>query len=562
MSLQQNPPTSAERPRLPQGSFLLDLPEELKLFIVELINADQDTSLENLGSLTLTCPDMKRIARRHFFHAKNFKVFRKAVEKANVAMMNLCEEYDAAPVDLTWCVAPSMKEYRPVDALLLNLDERPDNSRSEEFQDEIRDKVFEALKWLLERGADAEANWVSESFQDQLPPGQQNIGFGHMPTRLLKQLQVNIGKRGVDVYLDMIELLSSHGFPNPTRADALRGLIATDNDPYHHPTLTWMTKDQYPFCDRTMTENYFTSSPFSLALKSHIPLRLLELMLKEYASRGVRLRDWYDQCPEGLEITGRGQQRDGCFWTQNGLIEELLEKLHASLHSPFLTHWKESYHGEVADIFREKLNIMIKYDMIDEEEEALLKSILAALDTIMAEISAAGGVRAIHFKTSWLTLCEAVRPFCSDDYDLKWVYVMNRLPKRHNRVHKFIIREMWDPWREWFVRSDAWRRLKLTKEALGEDAFSSRTQACWECHYDYKGEFVWRFFSGENMPEWYQVDFYEWRQLLLNSFTLRRLPGDLKADLDEWLYLKRGSSDDITLHLDWWKQITPTDGGS
>ncbi|KAH7270744.1 uncharacterized protein BKA55DRAFT_552573 [Fusarium redolens] len=125
--------------------------------------------------------------------------------------MSRCEEYDAAPVHLTWCVEPSMKEYRPVDALLLNLDERPDNSRSEQLQDEIRGKVFESLKWLLKRGADAEANWVSESFEDELPPGRQNIGFDHMPTRLLKQLQVNIGKRGVDVYLDMIELWhSSH----------------------------------------------------------------------------------------------------------------------------------------------------------------------------------------------------------------------------------------------------------------------------------------------------------------------------------------------------------------
>jgi hypothetical protein len=452
-----------------------------------------------------------------------------------------------------------------VDALLLNLDERPDNSRSEQLQDEIRGKVFESLKWLLKRGADAEANWVSESFEDELPPGRQNIGFDHMPTRLLKQLQVNIGKRGVDVYLDMIELLSSHEFPNPTRDGALGGLIAMDSPPYHHSALTWMSKAQYPFCDRTMKEKYFVCSPLDLAFKSHIPPRLLELMLKEYASRGIRLRDSYNQCPEGLEKTARGQGRNDCSWDHKGLINGLVGDLHAALHSPSLTHWKESQHGEVAGDFRQKLNIMIKYEMIDEEEEAVLRSILAALDTITAEISAAGGVCAAHFKSSWIKLCEAIRPFCSDDYDLMYDASVRFRPAVPRRVHKFIIGTWWNPWYEYFVRSDAWRRLKLTKEALGDDEFSSRAQRCWECHYDYEWEFVNRYFTLQNMPEWYEVDYDEWRQLLLESFRLDRVifhldwvPKDLKAEMNEWCEAIGGSSYGESLRLEWWKQLTPT----
>ncbi|KAF5629772.1 hypothetical protein F25303_10123 [Fusarium sp. NRRL 25303] len=510
MASQQDPAPSASHSHQPQHSVLRDLPEEIQVLIVENIGADEDTSVETLGSLTQTCTDLHRIARRDFFHAGNFKMFRKAVESADVSLMSRCEEYDAAPVHLMWCVAPSMKEYRPIDALLLDLDERLDNGRSEQFQDEIRGKVFESLRWLLERGADAEATWVSESLEDELPPGRENIGFEHMPTRLLKQLQVNIGKRGVDVYLDMIELLSSHGFPNPTRADALLGLVAMNSEPYHHSAMTWMTKPHYPFCDKSMRAKYFTCSPLDLPFKSHIPPRLLELMLKEYASRGIKLRDSYDQCPEGLEKAARGHLRNDCYWDHHGLVNWLVADLHIALHSPSLTHWKESWHGEVADDFRQKVSIMVKYQMIDEEEEALLRSILAALDSITAEISAAGGVHAEHFKTSWIKLCEAVRPFCSNEYDLFYDASVAR-PPGPRRVHKFIIEDWWNPWMEYFVQSDAWRRLKLTKEALGEDEFSSRTQRCWESHYDFEAEFLRGCFTYMDMPEWYEGDYEEWR---------------------------------------------------
>ncbi|PNP77807.1 hypothetical protein FNYG_08888 [Fusarium nygamai] len=566
MSSQQDPASSASGSHQPQRSILRNLPEEVQVLIVENISADEDASVETLGSLTQTCIDLYRIARRDFFHANNFKVFRKAVESADVSLMSRCEEYDAAPVHLTWCVEPSMKEYRPIDALLLNLDERLDNGRSEQFQDEIRGKVFESLKWLLERGADAEATWVSESLEDELPPGRENIGFGHMPTRLLKQLKVNIGKCGIDVYIDMIELLSSHGFPNPTRADALAGSIAMDSKPYHHSAMTWMTKPHYPFCDRTMRAKYFVCSPLDLPLRPYIPPRLLELMLKEYASRGIKLRDSYNRCPDGLEKTARGNLRNDCYWDHHGLVNCLVGDLHVALHSPSLTHWKESWHGEVADDFRQKVNIMVKYQMIDEEEEALMRSLLRALDSITAEITGAGGLRAEHFKTSWIKLCDAVRPFLSDEYDLFYDASVSR-PPGPRRVHKFIIGDWWNPWEEYFVQSDAWKRLKLTKEALGDEEFSSRTQQCWESHYDFEREFLNGFFTYLDMPEWYEVDYEEWRQLFLKTFSLDRIlsgdhfwiPKHLKTDLEKWCEANGGTSDDKSLGFKWWKQRIPTD---
>ncbi|KAF5252452.1 hypothetical protein FANTH_2588 [Fusarium anthophilum] len=162
-------------------------------------------------------------------------------------------------------------------------------------------------------------------------------------------------------------------------------------------------------------------------------------------------------------------------------------------------------------------------------------------------------------------LCDAVRPFLSDEYDLFYDAAVTR-PPGPRRVHKFIIGDWWNPWEEYFVQSDAWRRLKLTKEALGEEEFSKQTQRCWEGHYDFEGEFLDGYFTYDDMPEWDEVDYEEWRRCFLKTFTLDRiLAGNhfwiskhLKTELEKWCEANGGSTDDVSLGFKWWKQRIPT----
>ncbi|KAK2699326.1 hypothetical protein QWA68_002107 [Fusarium oxysporum] len=560
MSSQQNSPTSASGSGsgpIPRNT-LLGLPEELQALIVDIIDKGGDTNVDTLCRLTLTCTHMHRIARSYVFCAKDFRVFRRAVESAYVPMMRLCEQHGAAPVEITWPVRPSWREYRPIDALLLNLDERPDSRRSEHLQNRIRVSVYEALKWLLEKGADAEANLVSESFNG-FRYERLDMGLGHMPTRLLKQLQINIGRPGVEMYLNMIELLSSHGFPNPTRSNALDSVLATDVVPFYHAASDWADTHPYPFVDGAITETYFTESPIDLALKSHIPPRLLELILKEYASRGVSLLTLYDECPEGLKKTCKGKRpgRDD-DWVGVSSIGTLIGTLHADLHSTSATRWKASYHGEVADIFRQKLDIMVEYEMVDVVEEALLKSILGALYIITAQISATRRGRLAQFKRSWVTLCEAVRPYCTNEYDL--LYDINGTIIRNGpgRVHEFAIDTKWNPWYMWFVWSDACRRLKLTKQKISETDFSENRRFFWQKCHGYEIEFILGYFDRDKVQPWYDIDVDEWCRQMLEAFTEDGVRTDLQDDVRSWCESMQEEYDEESIYLEWWKQLTRT----
>ncbi|CZR35587.1 uncharacterized protein FPRO_00290 [Fusarium proliferatum ET1] len=514
MSSQQNspPPASGSSSELIPRNTLLGLPEELQDLIARSISEDRDVSVDALCKLTLVCEQMHRIARPYVLRATKYMAFQRAVESAYLPNMRLCGECRAAPVEMSWPVRPSWREYRPIDALLLHLDERHDSPRSEQLQKKSRISVYEALEWLLEKGASGEANLVGESLNG-FRYLRLDMGLGHMPTRLLKQLQLDIGRPGVEMYLKMIELLSSYDFPNPTRSNALDGVVATDKLPFYHPA----------------SDTYFTESPLDLALKSHIPPRLLELMLKEYASRGVSLLTFYKECPEGLKKTCKGKRpRIDDDWV--GHVGDPLESI--------------------------KLDIMVKYEMIDVLEELLLKSILGALDVITAQITAAGRVVPTQFMRSWVTLCEAVRPYCAGGYE--FLYDINRAIVRNGpgRVHEFVIDTEWNPWYMWFMWSDACRRRDLTIWNIGRAEFHKNKRYFWQKHHGYEIEHILGYFDRDQVQPWYEVDVVEWCQQMLGTFTEDGVPNDLKYDFQTWCEFMEGELDEESIPFEWWSQFT------
>jgi hypothetical protein len=489
----QSPTVS--RPSVSQNSMLVLLPNEMITQIVELIASRRD-SRRTLDRLSQTCVCMYQIVRPYFYCAENFLQFYNAVTVVNMTMMERCEYFGAAPVNITWN-RPALRLCRPVD-LLLNVDEGNDCRDTvgrAALRNRERDNAFYALGSLLERGANGEASMANESSHGM------DLPCGHMSSRMLRQFQVGTSQRDGEVLFNMIRMLSRNGYSHPTRRNSVNG---------------WLCIDQAAWFRGTMRD-YYTTSPLDLALKSHVTPSLLNLMLEEYDARGLQLRDWHSQCPSSLvqSATRQTTTDSSICWVEISYIDTLVGTLHADLHNE-TTKWSESYSGEVADIFRAKLDIMIKHKMIDNAERALLGRIEAALYRIEARGRAAGGLGDEHFKMSWEMLCDAVqpvRPFVQD-HDL--VHNPLAAPGDHGpgRIHRFAIHSHWNPWKQWLLRHDA-RLRHRTMLALGTTR--RVPTGVWEDAWHYDLHFILPYANYTQVPAWHTVGLDEWISSVQNA---------------------------------------------
>jgi hypothetical protein len=271
--------------------------------------------------------------------------------------------------------------------------------------------------------------------------------------------------------------------------------------------------------------DYYTESPLDLALKSHVMPSLLNLMLEEYETRGLRLRDWHSQCPPSLVQSASRQTaiNSSICWVEISYIDTLVGTLHADLHNE-TTKWSESYSGEVADIFRAKLDIMIKHEMIDNAEHALLGSIGAALYRIAARGRAAGGLGDEHFKMSWEMLCDAVRPFVQDH---NLVQNPQAAPVGHGpgRIHRFAINSGWNPWKQWLLRRDA--RLRHRAMLASGTIRRVPTMRVWESDFEYHYAFLLPYANYTQVPAWHTLSLDEWIASVQNANLMAGEDGGL-----------------------------------
>ncbi|KAF4999326.1 hypothetical protein FGRMN_2554 [Fusarium graminum] len=477
-----------------QNSTLVLMPTELLESIVKLISTHQHDSRQTLDRLSQTCARMYQIARPYFYRADNCLQFYQAIAIANLPTMDRCEYFGAAPVDIIWN-RPFLRVCRPVDLLLSNLNEgleRRDTVDRAALRDRQRDNIFYALGWLLERGADGEARMANES------PYGLDLPSGHMSSMILKQFQIGTSQRGSEVLFNMIRMLNRYGHSNPTRSDAITG---------------WLGIDQAAWFKDTMV-CYHTTSPLELALKSHVIPSFLELMLEEYSAQGLKLSDWHNECPPSLVGSATLAMTIGTTvnWVEVSHIDTLLGTLHADLHNES-TRWNESYSGEVADIFSQKLDIMTKHEMIDNAERTLLLRIEAALYRIADEGRAAGGLGEEHFKMSWEILCNAVRPLARDAaLEDNWLTAPGG--NGPGRIHRFAIWSHWNPWKDWMLRCDA--RLRHRK-MLASGAISQVPAGVWECAAQYGSYFIDQHVDYTQVPPWHTVGLDEWIEAVEKS---------------------------------------------
>ncbi|KAF4966795.1 hypothetical protein FSARC_5558 [Fusarium sarcochroum] len=468
-----------------QCSKLILLPTELLLIIIEYVAEDRRFHINDLKCLAKSSSRLFDLVRPFVYRANDHEQFYNAVSWAFPEMMARCEQFDAAPVNIVW--HKLSLRFRPIERLLWNLDEHCSRERLIEEPDATRERVYLCLERLLNRGADARP-WM---------PLNENEGehgtHEHMPVNLLNQFQMGTSKRCTEELCRMIQLLSSHGFPNPTRCNSIGG---------------WMNMPEDLWFRDKMSE-YLTESPIDLAFKSHVPPSLLDLMLSDYDDRGLKLTDWHPSVPLKLSNLAKRPLHNGTFsicWVEISYINKLLGTLHADLHNAS-TKWTETYPGEVADIFEEKIKLMIKHQAVDTSEQALLESIHKALCDITAVGIEAGGLGDAHFKMSWEKLCNAVRPFANDT-NLALDPFTQPGEAGPGRIHRFAIGTTWSPWWLWFLREDAANR-RLFMEASGTmKEVPSRT---WERKYEYADYFLKPLLLKlDQMPDWHELGLDEW----------------------------------------------------
>ncbi|UZP34333.1 hypothetical protein NXS19_002149 [Fusarium pseudograminearum] len=134
-----------------------------------------------------------------------------------------------------------------------------------------------------------------------------------------------------------------------------------------------------------LLDNGHVFTPMEVAMMSHCPPHFLEVLLELYKRHDAHGQRTADTCPESMsrwvgwnpfeQDVGLRMRQE---WMHGSDLGKLARNLFLDLLDP-ARDWKEEYHGETADIFTEKINLMEKYDFIDSSEIVALRCILRSL---------------------------------------------------------------------------------------------------------------------------------------------------------------------------------------
>ncbi|CVL03019.1 uncharacterized protein FPRN_00147 [Fusarium proliferatum] len=344
--------------------------------------------------------------------------------------MERCAQFGATP-DTRWelpesggcqCISERRRtHHRLIDELLecLYLGETPVG------------KCVDALEWLLQRQFDMKEQ------QDQ-PWYAANDYCDHVPEFLLMILSKSPDRARTEGICQMIKMLHSHGYSLPHNMNF-------DSFMYR----SWENVGLV----RSIT------GPLDVALRSHCPPYLLELVLRDYVRRLVGFEVIYEELPHPLMQRWAGKyrlQEPEHLLFGGGVVETVDKpwwKLTNVLHMVwglFLdlmdnsTAWAEEYRGEAADVFEQKIEILIEYRVLNQLEENMLRGIVQAMRSMITPTKAScnGVVSDSDSQRCWETLYRAIIPFETieehwilDYWDLIDTTISLGFPRECHRFH-------------------------------------------------------------------------------------------------------------------------------
>ncbi|KIL86498.1 hypothetical protein FAVG1_10328 [Fusarium avenaceum] len=473
--------TTTTRPR--QESKLALLPVEILFKITGEPGKDEETLLTSeFKALAVSCSRLFHFARPMYYLADNGTAFRLALERGDIDTIKRCAQFEAAP-DTKWkfsqyCKCQAERTHRchsPVDVLL----------ESVAIDCVPIDKCVEILRWLLENGYEASEQadqdwWMRNDYGD------------HMPELVVTLLNDSPDQASTEGIFEMIQLLKSHG----------RSL------PFHMS----IGKCRSRFRPYVTKPRALIHSPMDVAFRSHSPTEFVEVLLQEYRNRQIDVKVWHSHpSPELERWAGKYQRR--CWGFQDTNVGNLIWGLFQDLVDP-MTPWKETYHGEAADIFERKLRLLVEYQFIESHEEILLQSVLQALRDIAESVKTQGGTAQDGDREVWTRLYDSIRPHATNE-DIQARHIKNNEEwgvQDPKRTHRFIIESTWDPY-------DFWFRYELQKPSVRSQYSRVWTSRSYFRIYEsgMTGKFVdleWNRIVEtrerlEDFPAWYDITYGE-----------------------------------------------------
>ncbi|KAJ4130308.1 hypothetical protein NW768_007291 [Fusarium equiseti] len=393
--------------------------------LLRIFNKVKTTKNQTAESSALSITDLKNLGlassslfyhiRPLYYRADNFRVFRSALEHADVDIMGRCAEFDAAP-DMHWDLQYPCRHqhltHKPVDVLL----------ESARLGLSPIGKSIKALQWLMDHDYDVyEQKLHRHDIQWARASGGKNwmrkldplLKSQRMPEVLIHLVNVSTDRDQTEGICQMIRMLLTHGCLLPY--------------------------------------NLGRYKPLDIAMRSHFPPCFLELVLDQFKQHDARVKEWRDDCPESMikwvgyelwiddnSLTERLLQR----WAQMSCLAGLACRLFDELIR-IRQMCKERYYGDISDVFEEKVKLLIKYEFVDETEQRALVSIVEALRDITSMIDPSENVNFERDgEACWTRLFNGLRISAADE-NIASVWETSEGPQR---IHRFIFDETRNPW--------------------------------------------------------------------------------------------------------------------
>ncbi|KAJ4261647.1 hypothetical protein NW762_007083 [Fusarium torreyae] len=380
---------SALKDTEPRQGPLLQLPIEILLQIIE----DESLEYEDICTLGLVSANLYEASRKLFFQGEGFRVFRTALEEGCVEVMQRCADYDAAPTNVRWYFrGHDMRSYRlatkhlqgatkpfrtvscrPVDVLLMGYRNRCFSA----------DQCIEALKWLIDNGYQIHQiqEW-SVTVWGKKPDNLPELA-PYIPFCLFNTLSTATDREYHRGICSIIHFLYDEGFVLPP-APGL-GVPEWGRTNRSDGVYVRLSGD----CDGLV----------GLMMQTAYPLSILELYLKQLDNQGLHLKSRLDN----PAIPAWCQENPCTTMSIGSFIAILFD----DLFDPWT--WKPENPLDVAHILDDKVNLLARYQGIDDDERYVLKDIVAALRDIAAKQKEQGG---LDFERDgvwcWYELCMSV----------------------------------------------------------------------------------------------------------------------------------------------------------
>jgi hypothetical protein len=220
-----------------------------------------------------------------------------------------------------------------------------------------------------------------------------------------------------------------------------------------------------------------------------------------------------------------------------------------------MTPWKETYHGEAADVFERKIKLLVEYQFIEPHEEIVLQSVLQALRDIAESAEIQGGTVPDRDGEAWSRLYDSIRPHATNE-DIQAFRIRNDMDgtiQSPGRTHRFIVEGTWDPY-------DLWFRYELQKPRVRD--LYCHTWTSYPHFRLYRAIKTGKFLDIEwnsivesrrveiSLPAWYDTTYGEFVAAVERLWEKNDSEEKKNVWLDVYPWLFEGSSPDFDEYLD------------